>query len=114
MTTALKDSPLHFHPLRPSRDHLDAVSWSERPVQRSGASSPFAYIHEPFVGDDYVGATTIEEMGSYNPETQRWEFPDGAPSLGVYTKTNAGSTPPTASYPGEQPDVNWVTDDACS
>jgi hypothetical protein len=114
----LKPSPLHFNPLRPSRNQLTPVSWAEKPAQRSTDRSPFAYLHQPFTGDN-VHATApapAPEMGQYNRATQRWEFPEDLPAMGVWTKSRSGSpkSPPTASYPGESPDYDYVTDDACA
>lgn len=110
----LKESPLHFNPLRPSRNHLAAVSWPESPAQRSSDRSPFAYLHEPYVGYDGDAETTLDDLGSYNNDTQRWEFPDGVVTMGIATKTQSGppKSPPTGR-PGEQPDYDYVVDDAC-
>lgn len=110
----LRRSPLHFNPLRPSRNHLSPVSWPEEPTQTSTDSSPFAYLHEPYVADGSQETVTLEAMGRYDRETQRWVFPGDGHTMGVYTKTRdaTSKSPPTAS-PGESPDYDYHTDDAC-
>jgi hypothetical protein len=111
---SLKESPLHFNPLRPSRNHLAAVSWPEAPAKRSTDHSPFAYLHDPYVGEVGETSLTLEDLGSYNRDTQRWESPSNHFTMGIATKTRSGpaKSPPTGS-PGESPDYDYVVDDAC-
>jgi len=112
----LKPSPLHFNPLRPSRNQLTPVTWADKPAQRASDRSPFAYLHPPFTGDNTHPSAPTPEMGEYDRATQRWAWPEDLPAMGIWTKCRTGSpkSPPTASYPGEQPDYDQVTDDACA
>lgn len=106
-------TPLHFNPLRPSRNQLRGVTQlQDTPSSRA----PFAYLHNPYRADSTEEYVTVEQMGTYNRDTQMWEFPNGQFDMGVQTKTRVGQpkSPPTASLPGEQPDYDYVTDDHCS
>jgi hypothetical protein len=110
----LKETPLHFNPLRPCRSHLEAVTWSGGPVQRSTDRSPFAYLHEPYLDVDTDPVFSQEDIGHYDRETQRWQYPNDPVELGVWTKTRKqpSKSPPSAKT-HDQPDYDTVTDDAC-
>lgn len=91
--------------------------------------APFAYLRDPFCAEmrgdpevDSVARTWRDgEFGKYDPEAQVWSYPEGVPSMGVWTKSQRGtssSTTPTAR-PDESPDwytddTGWGTDDACA
>ena len=113
----LKETPLHFNPLRPCRNQLDAVTWPDKPVQRSTDRSPFAYLHEPYLDVDPDPVLSLEDMGHYNRKTQRWEYPNGPVDMGHWTKTRKLPSKSTATgLPprGDDPDYDTVVDDACA
>lgn len=108
-------TPLHFNPLRPSRNQLRGVTWPTQPQSRRSSNAPFAYLHTPFVADSTERYVSAEEMGHFSNETQMWVFPSDHIEMGFNTMTRSQNpkSPPTATWPGEQPDYDYVADDAC-
>ena len=128
---------LHFNILRPSENmsHLVKQEMAEDvpTYDVSDETSPFAYLHGAFRGDEpdeetgEVTAWDPSQMGHYDADAQVWRFPeDIGPTMGIATKTRrrtstrSAISPPTASYQGESPDYGtddsgyrYVTDDAC-
>ena len=110
-----------------SAAHLSDIR--DRDVSGPSTDAPFAYLRDPFCAelrgdpnDEPVAMTWRDgEFGEYDDDAQVWRYPDGLPSMGVWTKCNGStscSTPPTA-HPWESTDwladdSGWVTDDACA
>lgn len=88
------------NPLRTSRSMIDGHIVPDD-VEITKQGMPLGYLYSTWNLD--VEPDTTIEAGHYDEDLQVWITPDGAPTMGVYTKTRT-----SGSGCGD-----CVTDDAC-